>query len=145
MLYTGFRLHAIRDTLGTGLYFCFYDSARYALDPSSNILPFTAPKYVSTFVCGSGAGMASWLLIYPLDLVKSKVQRNALAESPYERPWSIFKRVSGRGITKLYRGLGVSAVRSLVSHGLMWTVLEAVRSSIEKRSIPWIEEAGERI
>lgn len=55
------------------------------------------------------AGVSSWAAIYPVDLVKAKVQRNALADVAYERPWSIFQRLSAGGVPKLYRGLGVSA------------------------------------
>jgi solute carrier family 25 carnitine/acylcarnitine transporter 20/29 len=80
------------------------------------------PQIVTTFLCGSMAGIASWACIYPVDIIKSKVQRNALAGSPYEQPWSIFRRLSAGGITRLYRGLGVSAVRSLFTHGLMCKV-----------------------
>ncbi|KAK4053011.1 hypothetical protein OIV83_001744 [Microbotryomycetes sp. JL201] len=126
-LYTGFRLHALRDTLGTGLYFCFYDSAQHMISQNPD-LPL--PSVVTTFSSGSFAGICSWACIYPLDLVKAKVQRNALANSPYETPWHIFKRLSEGGVRKLYRGLGVSATRSLFTHGLMWTVLEFVRSEI---------------
>lgn len=68
----------------------------------------------------------------PVDLVKAKVQRNALASAPYESPWSIYRRLSRGGFTKLYRGLGVSATRSLFTHGFMWTVLEYVRGEITK-------------
>lgn len=103
-------------TQGTGLYFSFYDSARYFMARNPD-LPI--PHFVTTFGCGSFAGICSWACIYPLDLVKAKVQRNALAELPYEKPWQIFRRLSDGGVTKLYRGLGVSATRSLFTHGLM--------------------------
>lgn len=70
----------------------------------------------------------------PLDLVKTKVQRNALAGSPYETPLHIFRRLSANGFTRLYRGLGVSATRSLFTHGLMWSVLETVRGEITRQT-----------
>ncbi|ORY58692.1 mitochondrial carrier [Leucosporidium creatinivorum] len=130
-LYTGFKLHALRDTIGTGFYFSFYDSARYAIAQNPDI---PIPQFITTFGCGSAAGLASWTLIYPLDLVKAKVQRNALADLPYEKPWAIFRRLSDNGFTRLYRGLGVSAARSIFTHGLMWTVLESVRGQITRRT-----------
>ncbi|KAM0753835.1 mitochondrial carrier [Meredithblackwellia eburnea MCA 4105] len=133
-LYTGFWLHATRDTIGTGLYFSFVDSGRFLLDSSDS--QAIVPKFVSTFLCGSAGGVASWALIYPIDLVKAKYQRDALAQFPREAPWKIFKRLSSGGITKLYRGLGVSAVRSVLNHGLLWGVLEGVRGEITKRAGP---------
>ncbi|CEQ39752.1 SPOSA6832_01303 [Sporobolomyces salmonicolor] len=113
-LYTGFRLHAMRDTLGTGFYFGFYDCAQYTIANNPEVFE-RVPNFVSTFACGSAAGLASWGLIYPLDLVKAKVQRNALADAPYEKPLHIFKRLSAGGIPKLYRGLGRMHTRNYVA------------------------------
>lgn len=124
-LYTGFQLHALRDTLGTGLYFSFYDTSRHFLRTTAQPIP----DWFAPFVCGSTAGIASWAIICerrilkcgitahsplrtdPIDLVKAKVQRNALALLPAESSWSIFRRLSAGGVTKLYRGLGISATR----------------------------------
>lgn len=105
--------------------------ARFIVNKHGASSPVEIPRFVSTFICGSGAGILSWVVIYPLDLAKANLQRNALALAPYESPWHIFRRLADGGVTKLYRGLGVSAIRSIASHGLMWTVLEAVRGHIE--------------
>ncbi|BGP37970.1 hypothetical protein JCM10449v2_001897 [Rhodotorula kratochvilovae] len=134
-LYTGFRLHALRDTLGTGMYFGMYDSAQNFIQSRRDTFE-NVPTTLTTFVCGSAAGVSSWAVIYPVDLVKAKVQRNALADVGYERPWSIFKRLSAGGVTKLYRGLGVSATRSIFTHGIMWTILEKTRTAIAERTAP---------
>ncbi|KAF5347881.1 hypothetical protein D9757_007688 [Collybiopsis confluens] len=83
-LYTGFRLHFTRDTMGTMLYFCEYDGMRYLLGRQRSgeqaAIPSWLPIHVSLvpFVCGSFAGVTSWALIYPLDVVKTKVQQRAL-------------------------------------------------------------------
>lgn len=57
--YLGFRLHATRDTLGTGLYFGFYDTARYSIlkNKDSAVLA-SIPTWVTTFTAGSMAGIA---------------------------------------------------------------------------------------
>ncbi|GAA5912427.1 hypothetical protein JCM6882_005509 [Rhodosporidiobolus microsporus] len=135
-LYTGFRLHALRDTFGTGWYFGMYDSAQHFISQNPDTFSFV-PRWTSTFACGSIAGVTSWLIVYPYDILKAKVQRNALADAPYEKPWSIFKRLSAGGVTKLYRGLGISAFRSIGTHGLMWTVLEWTRSQIIHQTAPY--------
>lgn len=82
------------------------------------------------------AGVSSWALIYPIDLVKAKVQRNALADAPYERPLDVFRRLSAGGLPKLYRGLGISAVRSVFTHGCMWSILEHTRGVIIRKAGP---------
>ena len=84
-LYTGWRLHFIRDTLGTALYFAEYDVMRHLLgrkrDGTSSRegdglvqgdVPDWAkgwlPKGMIPFLCGSLAGVTSWALIYPVDV-----------------------------------------------------------------------------
>ncbi|KZT40846.1 mitochondrial carrier, partial [Sistotremastrum suecicum HHB10207 ss-3] len=148
-LYTGFRLHFLRDTSGTALYFLEYDGFRYLMgrrlsgeqgDPPTwlPIHPTLIP-----FLCGSLAGVTSWALIYPLDVVKTKVQQRALAGKPRRTVLETLHRlIRGpdpdhpkpvvSGITRLYRGLGVSALRSVTTHGLLWTVFDYVSGYIDR-------------
>ncbi|PPR01482.1 hypothetical protein CVT26_015105 [Gymnopilus dilepis] len=147
-LYTGFRLHFIRDTAGTALYFLEYDGMRHLLGrqrsgeqgPTPAWLPIH-PSLVP-FVCGSLSGVTSWALIYPLDVVKTKVQQRALAGEPYRGPLETLHRlVRGpdpnnpkpvlAGIARIYRGLGVSALRSITTHGLLWTLFDLTAHYID--------------
>lgn len=92
-LYTGWRLHFIRDTLGTALYFAEYDVMRFYLGRKSGDkrdgqrrgleeqgeLPQWAkgwlPKQLVPFMCGSVAGVTSWALIYPVDVSSLHLKR----------------------------------------------------------------------
>ncbi|KAI6118836.1 hypothetical protein EV401DRAFT_1862589 [Pisolithus croceorrhizus] len=140
-LYLGFRLHFLRDTSGTALYFFEYDAMRHLLgrqrSGEQGSTPHWLPIPVSLipFVCGSFAGVTSWALIYPLDVVKTKVQQRALAGTPPRGVRETFYRlIRGpdpndpkpvlAGIARIYRGLGVSAVRSITTHGLLWTFFD---------------------
>lgn len=40
------------------------------------------------------------------------------------------------GLARLYRGLGVSATRSVTTHGLLWTILDAIAGWIDRRPLP---------
>ncbi|PFH54273.1 hypothetical protein AMATHDRAFT_72776 [Amanita thiersii Skay4041] len=147
-LYTAFRLHFIRDTSGTALYFLEYDGMRHILGrnrsgeqgPTPSWLPIHAS--LVPFFCGSVSGVTSWALIYPLDVVKTKVQQRALAGDRYRGPWeTLIRLVRGpdpnnpkpllSGIARIYRGLGVSAVRSITTHGLLWTLFDLVSKYID--------------
>ncbi|KIK57711.1 hypothetical protein GYMLUDRAFT_45878 [Collybiopsis luxurians FD-317 M1] len=147
-LYTGFRLHLTRDTTGTMLYFLEYDGMRYLLgrqrSGEQGPIPSWLPIHASfvPFVCGSFAGVTSWALIYPLDVVKTKVQQRALAGEKYRGPFETFYRlIRGpdpnnpkpllAGVTRIYRGLGVSAIRSITTHGLLWTFFDTVANYID--------------
>lgn len=148
-LYTGFPLHFLRDTSGTALYFLEYDSLRHLLGrlPSGEQgeVPSWFPVHPSLlpFICGSFAGVSSWALIYPVDVVKTKVQQRALSGAPKRSLWVTCNRlVRGPdpehpkpvllGLGRLYRGLGVSAGRSIITHGLLWTVLDHVSGVIDR-------------
>jgi hypothetical protein len=156
-LYTGFRLHLTRDTTGTMLYFLEYDGMRYLLgrrrSGEQGVIPSWLPIHVSfvPFVCGSFAGVTSWVLIYPLDVVKTKVQQRALAGELYRGPFETFYRlVRGpdpnhpksflAGVARIYRGLGVSAVRSITTHGLLWTFFDIVANYIDNLPKPGDED-----
>ncbi|KAG2078176.1 hypothetical protein BDR04DRAFT_1226942 [Suillus decipiens] len=147
-LWIGFRLHFVRDTAGTALYFFEYDAMRHLLGrqrsgeqgPTPAWLPI--PTSLIPFVCGSLAGVSSWALIYPLDVVKTKVQQRALAGTPPKGVWETLRRlVRGpdpqdpkpvlAGIARIYRGLGVSAVRSITTHGLLWTFFDITSHYID--------------
>lgn len=147
-LYLGFRLHFLRDTLGTALYFCEYDAMRQLMGrkPSGaqGATPpwFPLPLSLVPFVCGSFAGVTSWALIYPVDVVKTKVQQRALAGNSPRRLFETLRRlVRGpdpndpkpilAGLTRIYRGLGVSAVRSITTHGLLWTFYDMTSQFID--------------
>ncbi|KAJ6623541.1 mitochondrial carrier domain-containing protein [Mycena sp. CBHHK59/15] len=152
-LYTGFRLHFLRDTLGTSLYFLEYDGMRHLLGRDrtgeQGETPAWLPIHASLvpFVCGSVSGVTSWALIYPLDVVKTKVQQRALAGERYRGVWETLHRlVRGpdpaapkpilAGCARIYRGLGVSALRSITTHGLLWTFFDLVGNYIDKLPQP---------
>jgi len=96
----------------------------------------------------SPAFLSNWFFLYR---VKTKVQQRALAGEKYRGPLETLHRlVRGKwisfefqytslipvgpdptnprplfaGIGRLYRGLGVSALRSITTHGLLWTLFD---------------------
>jgi len=147
-LYTGFRLHFLRDTSGTALYFLEYDGMRHLLGRQRSGEQGPTPPWLPIhnslvpFVCGSVSGVTSWALIYPLDVVKTKVQQRALAGERYRGVRETLHRlIRGpdpaapkpilAGIARIYRGLGVSALRSITTHGLLWTFFDIVANYID--------------
>jgi len=148
-LWTGFRLHFVRDTLGTALYFLEYDGLRYIMgrdqygEQGSTPPWLPMPPSLIPFMCGSLAGVTSWALIYPLDVVKTKVQQRALAGERKRGVWETLHRlIRGPdpqaprpflpGLARLYRGLGVSALRSVTTHGLLWTFFDLTAGYIDR-------------
>ncbi|CAK7209194.1 hypothetical protein SBRCBS47491_000358 [Sporothrix bragantina] len=126
-LYTGYRLHLLRDTLGTGLYFITYESSKQLLttftgDSShSNTLP--------VFIAGGLCGIVSWSMIYPIDSAKSIYQRNALLYSKGQKVKPVKIHFFQR---QMYRGLGVSMTRSCVLNAIFFSSFEFWKKWIDK-------------
>lgn len=150
--YIGFPLHLTRDTLGTALYFGSYDSIRSIVNKHTNPKNgslYGIPGPVASFLSGSTAGIASWLIVYPVDLLKTNVQQRTLSNHPRQLtgyqlfvhllrerppPDNAKKDTSVKRFLRLYRGLGVSALRSFISHGLTWSLIEALSDKITQRT-----------
>lgn len=158
--YIGFPMHLTRDTLGTALYFGSYDSIRSIVNkhtnPNNGSL-YGVPGPVVSFLSGSTAGILSWLIVYPVDLVKTNVQQRTLSSHPRQLtgyqlflhllrerppPENAKKDTNIKRFLRLYRGLGVSALRSFISHGLTWSIIEALSDRISKRTGKEVRSTG---
>ncbi|KAJ3763837.1 hypothetical protein EV360DRAFT_65896 [Lentinula raphanica] len=137
-LYTGFKLHLTRDTTGTMLYFMEYDGNFLGLDIST--------RRVTVFHWLGRRTNPSQTCVFR---VKTKVQQRALAGERYRGPFETFYRlIRGpdpsnpkpflAGVARIYRGLGVSAVRSITTHGLLWTFFDLVANYID--NLPTVED-----
>jgi solute carrier family 25 carnitine/acylcarnitine transporter 20/29 len=72
-------------------------------------------KYASSFAAGGLAGALSWIISYPMDVVKTDIQMKSATPRAYtESIISVFQRlVRKHGFLFLYRGLGTTIVRSI--------------------------------
>jgi solute carrier family 25 (mitochondrial carnitine/acylcarnitine transporter), member 20/29 len=81
-LYRGGVITAVRDAVGYGFYFCAYDAAKQALGGSRSFedneeAGLSAWKIL---MAGGIAGCVSWASIFPLDVVKTRIQGVPAAE-----------------------------------------------------------------
>ncbi|KXS20592.1 mitochondrial carrier [Gonapodya prolifera JEL478] len=127
-LYTGVGLHTLRDFFGTSIYWLTYESLKHA----AGLYELSGPWV--HMVAGGSAGAVSWLVTFPVDLVKSVVQKEALVGmSGSDRQWreratarEVATRVWRRGGWRaLYNGVGATVVRAIPIHSLTFLVYEA--------------------
>lgn len=70
------RLMYLREAVGTAVYFATYESINRVFSPTGKRSDASAFVH---FWAGGLAGTASWLTVFPVDLVKSRLQKDALA------------------------------------------------------------------
>ncbi|KAG0742392.1 hypothetical protein G6F57_010487 [Rhizopus arrhizus] len=77
-LYSGFKLHLLRDAVGTGVYFGGYETTKYLLSELQNKSAGPGIQFLAGGICG----IMCWLVVFPLDLVKSLIQKETLQTRP---------------------------------------------------------------
>ncbi|GAB7365263.1 hypothetical protein MBLNU230_g6345t1 [Neophaeotheca triangularis] len=122
-LYCGYRLHLLRDTIGTAIYFTTYESAKQLLANARGRSP-TSPYAV--VVAGGLCGIVSWACIYPVDVAKTVYQKALLSAGPGHavRPDIRFFQIGS------YRGLGVSILRSCLINMIFFSNFEMIKKHI---------------
>ncbi|KAI4127150.1 MAG: hypothetical protein LQ347_004720 [Umbilicaria vellea] len=124
-LYSGYQLHLLRDTIGTGIYFMTYESIKQLTATFHGSSSPTSPGPVA--VAGGLCGLVSWATTYPIDTAKSRYQRDCLSVGKGKRvevpkiEW--FRK-------KMYRGLGVSMARSCITNAIFFSAFEFVKKRI---------------
>lgn len=143
-LYLGGVVTGLRDSIGYGFYFWSYElSKRLLLSRQAD--PFQAPTTVEVLLSGGVAGVVTWVSIYPLDLVKSRVQTQPQArlpseEAPLLKPigqsrssWQIARSMyRTEGVGAFYSGLGVCSLRAFLVNAVQWYTYETVMSLLQK-------------
>lgn len=83
------------------------------------------------FMAGGIAGTISWVLLYPLDVVKSRIQSDLIGK--YSSSWQCFvQSIKTDGWRCLGRGLGPVCIRAFISNGACFT------------AVAWTERAWQR-
>ncbi|RMY48755.1 hypothetical protein D0865_07901 [Hortaea werneckii] len=122
-LYAGYRLHLLRDTIGTAIYFTTYESAKQLMANSRGKNPTT--PYAVMFA-GGLCGILTTSLIYPIDVAKTLYQKALLGAGSGHAtrpPISFFQSGS-------YRGLAVSVVRSCLLNMIFFSNFELIKKHI---------------
>ncbi|KAJ1732091.1 hypothetical protein LPJ61_002216 [Coemansia biformis] len=130
-MYYGLNLHVARDACGTAIYFASYETVKETLRRLTGSETTGAATHM---LAGGTCGVLSWLLIFPVDLVKSTMQSQVLLPGgtpAFATPWQCLRDIHARlGMSGLYRGISVSLIRAFPIHGLNFVVYEWTRSAI---------------
>lgn len=145
--YLGGCVTALRDSIGYGFYFWTYQLAT-SLWPSGPkdenfSIRYEGPKVL---LCGGFAGIATWASVFPLDVIKTRVQTQALNLSPENdsllhgrgrngaRPQinqagtlELSRQVyEQHGIRIFFRGFTVCCIRAFIVNAVQWAAYEGI-------------------
>lgn len=109
-----------REIPSYGLYFWCYG----LLSQSFDIGP------LSPMVFGALSGMASWLPVYPIDVVKTLVQNTSGGEG-HVSSWTVSRQLYQEGgVGAFFDGLTPKLLRAAVNHAVTFTIYDAIMHSI---------------
>ncbi|KAJ4992329.1 hypothetical protein SVAN01_02038 [Stagonosporopsis vannaccii] len=138
-LYYGGGITSIRDAVGYGFYFWSYEWSKQAWTSPDDTDRETAFKVL---MCGGIAGIITWASIFPLDVIKTRVQTQVLQPDPICRgEQQTLLHAEGRrthlgaiqvakhayqteGAGVFFRGLGICSVRAFIVNAVQWAVYE---------------------
>jgi hypothetical protein len=126
--YTGYPIHLTMDIIGTGCYFGIYETVKFLLRKDSQNVGAKA-----SLISGGLAGALSWLIVFPADVVKSVLQKEALLQKPhYTKAAHVFATLyRERGLARFYQGIGPQLCRSFFVHALNFLVYEQVLAALK--------------
>lgn len=134
-LYGGYRFHLARDFIGSAVYFTVYENFKIGLSALLNSTK--EPHPLSIAIGGAMAGTVCWLIVYPIDTYKSIVQRDLYAHTLSAADSNSVSMYKPREVTlrsmfraKMYRGLGLSIVRTSIIGMTFFSVYEQLMKRI---------------
>lgn len=153
-LYFGGTVTAIRDSVGYGFYFWSYELTSRWMDRwlrdsrhgNANAHGGSTAETAKVLLCGGLAGVVTWVSIFPLDVIKTRMQAQAYSPGAAvhgERTPLI--GASGRrmgtiqiakeayqegGSRVFFRGLSVCSVRAFFVNAVQWATYEWIMSEL---------------
>ncbi|CAL1530849.1 unnamed protein product [Lymnaea stagnalis] len=118
-----------------GLQFGMYTLFIGLWNKAIGIWPTSPPVALESIICGSGSGAIAKLLVYPLDVIKKRLQIQGFEEARkkfgavrhYKGPiHCLVVSVQNEGVLSLYKGLYPSLIKAGVVAGINFCVYENV-------------------
>ncbi|PWY88416.1 mitochondrial carrier protein [Aspergillus heteromorphus CBS 117.55] len=135
-LYYGGGITCARDAIGYGFYFWSYEYCKRLT--ASNDDDTNGMNAMKILLCGGIAGIVTWASVFPLDMIKTRLQAETIEMSPESRPLMQTSRKThaqgsfriarevylNEGFKAFYRGLGVCSVRAFIVNAVQWAAYE---------------------
>jgi len=130
-MYHGLAVTVFRNMSVIGLFWGFVQASaplREALTDSPD---------TRSFLAGGGCSAAAWLVVYPADMAKSRVQSFATSGSQAPHAVRVLADVArSSGVAALYSGLSAGLLRAIFANGVAFVVYDKVLADWRKASAP---------
>ncbi|KAK6953364.1 hypothetical protein Daesc_005667 [Daldinia eschscholtzii] len=136
-LYVGGVVTALRDSIGYGFYFWSYELSSKWIESSRKNTSDFSQEAAKVLLCGGLAGIVTWVSIFPLDVIKTRVQEQVpgATKTPLLGSSVLAQRRLGamdiaraayreEGARVFFRGLTVCSVRAFIVNAVQWAVYE---------------------
>lgn len=119
-IYKGLGPTLVRESAGLGIYFATYE----ALINRQSVKREDIPAWkLCTF--GGLLGYALWIAIYPIDVIKSKMQTDSITLPKYSNSFAVVRDLMRtRGIAGFYKGFVPTILRAAPANGATFAVFE---------------------
>ena len=111
-----------------GMYFM---AAEACIKKEMQLTERTRAEVPSWHVCvyGGLAGVSMWLSIYPLDVIKSKFQTDALHshDRVHKTMWQCYKATVANGYKNLFKGFAPTLLRAVPVNGATFLAFDYTR------------------
>ena len=122
-LYTGLGITMARNAAVISLFWAFVESSKPWCER-------VAPgRYTRAFVSGGICSAAAWCVVFPLDVIKSRLQSGRFHDSMRSHSILAVARTVGatRGWRGFYAGLSAGLARTVVANGVAFTCYSVVQ------------------
>lgn len=130
-LYKGQAITLLRESVGYGIYFSTYE---WLMQRQMSLQKTEKRSDVASWrqmLFGAASGYTLWLVIYPVDAIKSKIQTDGFS-GPDRKFTSSFdcarKVIAAEGMAGLYRGFGTCMLRAGPVNGVTFVAYEMAMS-----------------
>ena len=115
-IFRGLGITIARDIPGLSLYFGFYELISNTFDP-------TKQSTIVAFIGGFFAGLSSWVITYPIDVIKTHYQLKKLKYGEFTLFNAIRYHVKLQGFKTLYNGLSATVLVCLNLYKLIFFII----------------------
>ncbi|RMD44819.1 hypothetical protein DV735_g283, partial [Chaetothyriales sp. CBS 134920] len=129
-LFVGFRLHLVRDVVGSGIYFGVYEALKQSLNSAYGVSDVNAPGAV--LFAGAVCGVLAWCVTYPLDSMKTRSQNRLVGTSAVKQAASVAANEASKVKFSKYKGIEMVLLRSALQGMIQQSIFEEAKRWIDE-------------